>query len=121
MVTSVFFALPTVLASEVGYKRKTIEPKRLAADSWMCHDDTSNGSFLGDVCVAMSQTTARSREVVTTLFSCVVTTPLHPPLHGCKHGMGSLASVGRMLAILVFWRWSSVCVGEGRVERCART
>ena len=47
----VFFALPAVLASEVGYTVKTIELKRLVPDSLMYPVPTTlqAGFFLSDI------------------------------------------------------------------------
>ena len=76
-----FFALPAVLASEVGYMGKTIEQKRLAPDSLIIPVFTTLPiGFLGRCfSVKKSRTTVLSLEVII-LFICGDHST--PPLHG---------------------------------------
>ena len=64
MVAGVF-ALPAVLAPDVGYTGKTVDQKRPAPDSLIYAVTTTlpMGFFMGDV--FLSRITARSREVLT--------------------------------------------------------
>ena len=86
-----FFALPAVLAPDVGYTGKTVDQKRLAprfSDTRRSYN-ASNGLLHGRCfSVQTSGITARSREVLDyPLFVCRDHSA--PPLLGCKHGMGS--------------------------------
>ena len=87
MVAGVF-ALPAVLAPDVGYTRKTVDQKRPAPDSLIYAVTTTlpMGFFMGDV--FLSRITARSREVLIILFSFAATTLLHRCLVA-KLGLGS--------------------------------
>ena len=80
MAASVFFALPAVLASEVGYMEKTIDQKRLAPDSLSVFLSlhASNGSFLGTVFFCQDVTDhCTLTESADSLSLFVVTTPHH--------------------------------------------
>ena len=90
-----FFALPAVLAPDVGYTGKTVDQKRPAPDSLIYAVTTTlpMGFFMGDV--FLSRITARSREVLT----FAATTLLHRCLVA-KMAWDPLVSVGRLLTIL---------------------
>ena len=94
-----FFALPAVLASEVGYTGKTIAQNRLAPDSLIyLVPATFPIGFLGRCSFGkMSRTNIRSRELLILLFCRDHSTP---PLLGSKHGMRSLG-----------FRWSYADIG----------
>ena len=97
-----FFALPAVLASEVGCKGKTINERRLASDSLICPVPTTlpSGFSCAMFSVKMSRTTARSREVLTVVFLWVVTTP-HHHCSAAYMAWDRMVCVGRVLTFLV--------------------
>ena len=99
-----FFALPAVLASEVGYTGKTIDRRRRAPDPLIYPVPATLPMVVLGRCfsVRMSQTTVRSQEVLILLFSSVVTTPHHCCLVA-NMARDPMASVGRVLTIFGFW------------------
>ena len=99
-----FLAHPAVFASEVRCSGKTIKRKRVVPDSWTNPVPTRLpvGSLGRCFSYKMSRITARSRAVLTLLFSSVVTTPLHR-CKAANMAWDPKASVGGMLTMLGFW------------------
>ena len=99
------FALPAVLASEIGYAGNTIHQKRLAPDSLILLVPTTlpMGFSWAMFFVKMSRTHVRLRGVLILLFLFGVTTP-HQRCSVANMAWDRLVSAGRMLSIFRFWR-----------------
>ena len=85
-----FFALSSVLASEVGYSGKTISQKRLVLDSLIYPVPTTL------VCCCQDVTDNRTSQAVVSLFAVTI------PLHRCSEvdkAWDRLVSAGRMPTI----------------------
>ena len=99
-----FFALPVVLASEVGYTGKTIDRRRLTLHSLIFHVPTTLPTgFLWTrfFCQVVTDHCTLEESADSLLLFVVIT-----PHHRCSVAnmvLGSLAFVGRMLTILEFW------------------
>ena len=85
-----FCALPAVLTSEAGYTGKMVDQRRLAPDSlvYPVRTTLSIGFSWAIFSVKRSRITARTREVLTLLFSVVVTDHSTPLMLGCENGLG---------------------------------
>ena len=80
MVASVFFALPAVLASEVGHTGETVEQKRRASDSLTYPvPGTLPLSFSSAMifCQDVTDNCTLARSADAPLFIFALTTPLH--------------------------------------------
>ena len=100
-VASVFFALPTVLASKVGYTGKTVEQKRLAPDSLIYLVPTT---LPIGCCLAMLFCVTDHCIRGGNADSPLVTTP-HHRCSEANTAWDRKASVGRMLTILGSGSW----------------
>ena len=89
-----FFAPPAVLASEVGYTKKSDQPKKTCVPFFdlSCSDSTSYGfSWAMLICQYVADICTFAGNAGSPLFICRVDST--PPLFGGKHGMGSFPMV----------------------------